>query len=243
MNKILKTAALISGAVVMLNGLLISVVSNFNMGNLATLLLGTVLILFGVFYNKLYRWIKIVFALCLALLIICMSLLLGFGTNNNVNYKEDAVIVLGAAVHGERPSLPLVRRLDAAVQYYSKNPDVKIVVSGGQGPQEAVTEASAMEKYLISNGIPQDNIIKEELSTSTYENFCNSKALFDSTLGDNYSAAFITNEYHIYRAGLTARDAGFQNITHIHSHTPWYSYLPSTLRECMAVIKVWIFGY
>ena len=93
--------------------------------------------------------------------------------------------------------------------------------------------------FLASNFIKK--IIKEENATSTYENFVYSKQILDKKFGENYSAAYVTNDYHIYRAGALAKIAGFGNLTHSHSTTVWYTVIPSCMRECMAVIKLWIF--
>ncbi|MBQ7100202.1 MAG: YdcF family protein, partial [Clostridia bacterium] len=151
------------------------------------------------------------------------------------------IIVLGSGIRGELLTQGLKNRLDAAVECYEENEDLLIVVSGGQGPQEDITEALAMERYLLARGVPQESIIKEEQATSTYENFIYSKKILDEKLGDGYTAAFVSNEYHIYRASSLARIAGFDTVTHTHSSTMWYTLVPSTLRETLAVVKLWVF--
>ena len=103
-----------------------------------------------------------------------------FGFTDTVTYKEDAVIVLGAGLRGENLSLILRNRLDAAVEYYNENPEAVIVVSGGQGPDEDIPEAEAMERYLYEQGVPLNKIIKEDKSTSTEENFKFSKELLET---------------------------------------------------------------
>ena len=242
-NKIIKIAIILVGSIIFINGIFVALVSNFNMGILATLLLGALLITMGVFYNKTHAWIKISFAVCILVAVTISSFLIIYGFSDSTNYKEDAIIVLGAAVHGDTPSLVLKDRLNVAVKYHHQNPQALIVVSGGMGNGENISEAEAMEKYLINAGVSADKIIKEPLSTSTYENFTFSDKIIKEKLGDGYSIAFITNEYHTYRAGLTARDAGLENISHLHSNTRLNYILPGVLRECMAVLKVWILGY
>ncbi len=243
---ILKIFYLIIGAAVTLNGIVLSFTTNFNLGNLLTLLLGGALLFCGIFLDtvvrRLPKWIKIAFVAALIFVVGFASFLLGFGTTDTVTHSEDAIIVLGAAVQGEKPSRVLKDRLNTAIEYYSKNPNALIIVSGGQGPQETVTEAAAMKTYLIKNGVAEDVIIKEEKATSTYENFVFSKKILDEHFDNTYSAAFITDEYHIYRAGGIAQNAGLKTSAHAHSSTRWYSVLPGTLRECAAVIKFWIFG-
>lgn len=75
--------------------------------------------------------------------------------------NEKAVVVLGAGLRGEQVSGLLARRLDAALAYYRQNPDVLLVVSGGQGPDEAIPEAEAMARYLQAHGVPGENILVE----------------------------------------------------------------------------------
>lgn len=236
---IVKILFLILGAAVTLDGIFMWLTSNFNLGNVMTLLLGAVLLAFGFFHTCLSKPWKIAVWAVFVLVIVSVTALLGFGLTDTVTHEEDAVIVLGAAVRGEVPSGALQDRLDAALRYFEKNPDVLIVVSGGQGPQEDITEALAMERYLMANDVPQVQILKEERSTSTLENFRFSKTLLDERF-ETYSACFITNEYHIYRSGKFAEQAGFPPLTHCHSNTRWYGILPGVLRECLAVAKYWV---
>lgn len=244
MKRILKSILIILGIAVLTNGIVLSFTTNFNLGNVLTLLLGGILIFWYIFFNTLVRalpkWIKAIFIMALIFAVSLSTFLFCYGKSNNVTYKEDAIIVLGAGIHGETPSRILADRLNAAVEYNKKNPDAFIVVSGGQGHQESIPEALAMERYLIAKGIPSDKIIKEDKSTSTYENFVNSKAILDEKFGSKYSVAYVTNEYHVYRARGIAKSAGLET-THYHSSTPWYSVLPGTLRECLAVMKFWVF--
>lgn len=234
------------GVGVSLNGIVLTFTTNLNIGNLLTLCLGAFFLILSIFYNwlksRLPLWLKTVVITLLCIVTVFSSFLLIYGVTDSVTYKEDAIIILGAAIHGETPSRVLRERLDAVVKYYEKNNDVLIVVSGGKGPQESVTEAEAMEKYLIGKEIPKKSIIKEEKATSTFENFVFSKKILDDECEKGYTSAFISNEYHVYRAGGIAQNAGFKNISHLHSTTRWYSVLPGTLRECLAVVKFWIFG-
>ena len=81
-----------------------------------------------------------------------------------------AVIVLGAGVNGETPSLTLRTRIDAAAAYLEEHPDVPVVLSGGQGPGEAITEAECMRRALVRRGVDESRLYPEERSTSTQEN-------------------------------------------------------------------------
>ena len=61
------------------------------------------------------------------------------------------IIVLGAGVNGSTPSLSMCNRLDAALAYLNANPVATVIVSGGQGPGEDITEAKAMADYLTAS--------------------------------------------------------------------------------------------
>lgn len=245
-TKIIKLLIFVFGTAATINGIVLFFTTNFNIGNILTLAFGVVLIIFGAFSKEKLRKIPaflrivLIFAICVS--VVFSGFLTIYGLSDNVDYTEDAIIVLGAGIHGEIPSNTLKQRLNKAVEYYNKNNNAIIVVSGGKGPQEDISEALAMEMYLLERGIPPVAIVKEEESTSTAENFKNSKEKLDSILNDGYKVAFISNEYHIYRAKRIAIKNGFEDIAHTHSSTRWYSVLPGTLRECLAVIKFWIFG-
>lgn len=239
-----KTLILVSGLLLVINALFMAVYSNLNAGILVTFLLGLVLTLYAVFINtlvpKIPTLLRNAFWVGIGAVIGFSGCLLGTGLTDTVTYNEDAIIVLGSGIRGETLTVGLKNRLDSAVEYYNKNENALIVVSGGQGPQEDITEALAMERYLLSMGIPQEKIIREEKATSTFENFTYSKEILDEKF-DNYEVCFVSNEYHIYRASSLAKIAGFDKTTHTHSNTVWYTVIPSTLRECMAVVKMWIF--
>lgn len=241
MKSILKIIVAAIGAMITLNGIALFFVSNVNLGSFLTVGFGAVILLVALLFKKLTKWLKVLLIAGLSIAVVFSSFLIIYGKSDNVTYREDAVIVLGAAVHGKTPSLTLKRRLDTAVEYHEQNPDAIIIVSGGQGAQEDITEAEAMKNYLINNGVTADKIIKEEAATSTYENFTFSKEILDEHFDSDYTAAFITNEYHTLRAGLCAKQAGIENTTHVHSNTNLSYLVSGVLRECLAVVKYIVF--
>ena len=109
------------------------------------------------------------------------------------------MIVLGCAVRGERVSLTLARRLDAALSYLEQNPEACVVVSGGQGAGEHISEAEAMHRYLTERGIAESRILLEDKSMSTLENFRFSKALIDEAIGPDAKLVFVTTRFHVFR--------------------------------------------
>lgn len=221
--------------------------TNGNLGNTLVLILGIVCVLFGVFLKwfikalKRWRWVRLL--ACLlgigAVLFGSVALFLVVqGNTQTTTYEEEAIVILGAAVHGSRVSATLAGRLDTGFENYLKNPESVIVVSGGQGAGEDVTEAFAMKAYLVGKGVPEDKVIEEGRSTSTYENFAYSKEILDKEF-DTYRVTYVTNDFHSYRAGEVARKVGLE-VTSDPSPTWKDQLLSSYLREVLAVIAMWM---
>ncbi len=226
------------------------VVANLNLGSVMTLILGILFLLAVCYWEKLRvltksgigRILKFSVVILFCAFLGFVTFLAGFGGTESVDYTEDAVIVLGAGIRGDQVTQVLQYRLDSAVEYYQKNPNALIVVSGGQGLQETVTEAYAMERYLLQRGIPQSAILKEERATSTWENMQFSKMLLDESFAKEYSVAVITNHFHLYRGVRYAKRAGFLTVTRKGAPLQWYQWIPCYLRESLAVLKLWIGG-
>lgn len=150
---------------------------------------------------------------------------------DNVPY----LIVLGAQVRGTRITNSLKRRLDASLVYLEKNPGTKVIVSGGQGKGEDISEAEAMAVYLRQNGIREERIIREDESTSTWENMKFSGRI----IGDlDCQAAVATNNFHLYRALQIGKQVGFQNLSGIAASSNPIFQINYLVREFFAVMKL-----
>lgn len=238
--RILSAIGVVVGIAVLADAVVAGVLSNLSVGVLMTYAAGIGITGFSLWLPHLPQpLVACVFGIASAAAIAVSSLFV-LGNADTVTHKEDVAIVLGAGIKGDKPTESLQNRLDRAVVYHRRNPQALLVVSGGQGPQESVTEAYAMEQYLLAQGVPAANILKEEYATSTEENFRFSKALLDDAFDDSYTVAFITTDYHISRASAYALRCGFSEVTHAHSATPWYMILPNGLRECLALCKLWV---
>lgn len=112
-----------------------------------------------------------------------------------------AVIVLGAGVNGETPSLSLATRIDAAEAYLAAHPDMPVVLSGGQGGGEWISEAECMRRALVERGVDESRLYLEERSTSTRENMLYSRTLLEELGVDTAQrVAIVTSDYHLCRA-------------------------------------------
>ncbi len=243
MKKTVKILSIIAGALLVANAALMMIIANLNIGLLPVAMLGTVLLIYGVFFDKLpfKKIIGALLAFGLVILISFGAFLAIYGSRDTADYTENTVIVLGCGIRGERVSVGLAKRLNKAAEYHKNNPDAVIIVSGGQGPQEDITEALAMKRYLVDKGIDESKIIMEEKSTSTITNFRYSREIMEREELSLSSVVFVTNAYHVYRAASYAKDEGFLEVNHLGTDIIWYTIPMNYMREMLAVMKMWVF--
>lgn len=246
MNK-LKASKIITvalGVCILINALIMLILENVSLGTWLTFALGLFLSAVGIFLKQITQRlplpILIVTAVIMLFALLLFSFLYIFGSFNTQTNNEDALIVLGCGVKGDEPGANLTERLDIAIEYHKNNPNAIIVVSGGKGDGENLSEAEAMENYLIEHGVLAELIIKEDKATSTEENFIFSKEILDECFDKDYKIAFVTNDFHIFRSSRFAHLTGFKDATHAHSNTTWYTVVPNGLRECITVLKLLI---
>ena len=151
--------------------------------------------------------------------------------------------MLGAAVYGDQPSLTLVRRLEGALDYLETYPDSLVIVSGGMGPGETVTEAEAMRGWLMRRGIDEKRILAEDKATSTAQNLEYAFAMIRER-GDEPDGrvAIVSSAYHLYRAKSMARLMGVEAAG---VAAPWgypMVMLNYFIREAFGITHLWVFG-
>ncbi|MEC1984476.1 YdcF family protein [Bacillus cereus] len=152
--------------------------------------------------------------------------------------NQDFIIVLGSGLINDKVPPLLASRINKAINFYWKQAAVTtpptIIFSGGQGPDENIPEAEAMQKYAVEKGIPIEHTVQENQSNNTYQNMLFSKRIMDS-LKNNYKSIFTTNNFHLFRAGLYARQAGL-NSQGIGSKTAFYYWPNAMIREYIAIV-------
>lgn len=156
--------------------------------------------------------------------------------------ENATVIVLGAAIREDRPCRMLADRLNAAARYLEENPDSSCIVSGGQGADEAYTEASVMKAYLMEKGVAESRVYMEDTSTNTFENMRNSQSLIEEH-GLNTTVVIATQEFHQYRAQSFAEKGGAAQAGPCTCRTPAHLLLCYWVREFAAICRMWIAGY
>lgn len=181
------------------------------------------------------RWIALTALFLLLMMTYTILLLWNIHRYANQQPEEeiDYLIVLGARVKGETPSLSLRYRIDAAASFLKDHPQTIAIVSGGQGKGELISEAAAMQKELIAQGIDEKRIILEDKSTNTYMNIKKSRDLIPSGLTNG---GVVTNDYHLYRTIKIAKKQGLDLIG-IPAKTPKAALVKSYTRELAAITK------
>ena len=129
----------------------------------------------------------------------------------NPGEEADYLVVLGAKVRADGPSVSLWDRIYGAYDYLAAHPNTIAVVSGGQGPDEHMTEAQSMYDELTAMGIDPDRIWMEDKATSTKENILFSLDLIEEKTGVRPDKLWVvSSEYHLCRAGMMTRDCGVE---------------------------------
>lgn len=150
-------------------------------------------------------------------------------------------VVLGARSLDSGP-LPVFRgRIDYAIQLYREGKVKKILFAGGVNAPEKISQAAIAKRYAVERGVPESDILLEELSMRTLENFRETvKVLPDPKA----SILIVSDPFHLKRAMLMAEDVGMNAApapvpqTLVRSRWNRAKFL---VRETFAYIYYWIF--
>ena len=163
-----------------------------------------------------------------------------FGTPGG---EAEYLVVLGAKVRPDGPSVSLWDRINAAADYLNAHPGTIAIVSGGQGADETISEAQSMHDELVKLGIDESRIWMEDKAGSTDENMRFSLDLIQEKTGTRpEKLGILSSEYHLYRAGLMAKKLGI-GFVGIPAQTSRLSQLINhAMREVAGVWHFYIFG-
>lgn len=215
-----------------------------------------VLILILSFYNvtgamkdrfpRTMKWLRrcVTGILCVGLLIVSVTEVLVIRASFGDPERDcEFVLVLGAKVREDGPSVSLMNRIDAAYEYLIAHPDSIAIVSGGQGVDEPITEAECMYTHLVERGIDPERVWMEDQATSTWENMNFTLDLIESRTGKRPEVlGLVSSEYHLFRAGMFARDCGVESVG-IPAHTTRLSQMINHfMREVAGVWHYLILG-
>lgn len=155
-----------------------------------------------IFFKKPQKYFLFIFLL-LVLTIEIPIFAVGYLSTPSVS---DTIIILGAKLIDQEPSMILRLRLDEAIKLYKEGYAPTMIVSGAQGEDEEVSEAASMRNYLISHGIGAEHILLEDQSFNTYQNLANSQKIMQE---HNFKTAIIvSNASHIRRSLIVAQNLG-----------------------------------
>lgn len=165
--------------------------------------------------------------------------LINHDTLSKADGRNDYAILLGAKVKANgKPSLALQYRIDEAISYLQQYPHVKIIVSGGQGEDEPMSEAELMYTYLVEAGIEKNRILIEDVSTSTYENLLYSKKLLPKGVKN---ITVISSDFHLARASYIADKLNLE-MDVVAAKTPTIVEKKLRTRERLAMMKTLVVG-
>ncbi|MCI8698813.1 MAG: YdcF family protein [Oscillospiraceae bacterium] len=167
--------------------------------------------------------------------------------------QPEVMVIFGCQMRKDGPSILLKDRLDTALTYWEEHPDIKIVVTGGKGDDEHVSEAQGMYDYLTAHGVDGESIYMEDKSRNTWQNINNTFALMERegwSLTDD--VLLVSSGFHLARIEMlwdrvrtgTLRDEVY-NDQHISTLAAPVSHKPSAVqmffREPLALVKSFLF--
>lgn len=179
-----------------------------------------------------YTFLAVIFLGMVIFIILCCQVIGGMYARGSEDL--DYVVVLGAQVKGEVPSRALRKRLEKALAYASENENTILILSGGQGPGEDITEAECMRRWLTEKGIAEERLVLEEQSVSTKENLQFSDAL---TGCKEKRTGILSNNFHVYRAIRLAQKLGYRQPEGIAAASDPVMQVHYVVREAFALVK------
>jgi uncharacterized SAM-binding protein YcdF (DUF218 family) len=152
--------------------------------------------------------------------------------------RADFVVVLGSGLSGDRVPPLLAGRLERGLRAYQtldrrRKTSPVLIVSGGKGSDERISEAEAMARYLIERGLPEDRVVREDQSRTTEENLRFSREIMELSR-PGYRCIIVTSNYHVFRAAIIARRVGVNGQV-MGARTAGYYWPSAMLREFAAV--------
>ena len=192
-------------------------------------------------------WLKVLLGLVLAG-VVTFGALFGavlYGSHDHIRGDPQVMVILGCQVKPWGPSVLLQDRLDKALDYLEDHPDLTIVVSGGQGPDEPVSEARCMYDYLTEHGVDGARILMEDQSHNTVENLRYTMDLLAEAGYDTTAdMVVVSNGFHLTRVRMLwsrvcGGDYNLSTLAAPSSHVP--SRLKMYIREPLALVKSFVF--
>ncbi len=196
--------------------------------------------------RKKSKWVKALVALILLGMLVFGALLgaVLHGSYDHVDGQPEIMVILGCQVKPWGPSVLLQDRINKAADYLREHPDVIVVASGGQGPDEHMTEAQAIHDALVEQGIDSSRILQEDQSYNTIQNLRYSMVLLEETgYSTDADMVVVSNGFHLTRVRMLwvrihGDDDNLSTLAAPSSHVP--SRFKMYIREPIALVKSFI---
>ncbi|HLU26420.1 MAG TPA: YdcF family protein [Longimicrobiales bacterium] len=189
------------------------------------------------------RWFGIALGGAFTAWVVIVALVLLAGATPSIR-NADVILVLGAAQYNGRPSPVLRARLDHALELYRQGYAERILVTGGVGVGDTLSEGEVARRYAVQHGVPDSVILVENEGLTSAESV-NAAAELMRARGLR-TALVVSDPFHMLRLEVLARRAGI---------TPFRAPAPSTpiaqaprvhwryvLRESLIVPVAALFG-
>lgn len=220
---------------------------NIDFGIIFITMMGIIFLLLAIFHQRFFslirkiKWLRNMLTVLIVISVVTILLfeiLMYQAQEDPLPNSDVPILVLGAGLINGEPSPTLKRRLNKAYELYQQNPTT-IVTSGGVDYNEEISEGEAMKRYLVSLGVDPEDVIVEDKSTSTHENFLFSKDLL-APFEVNPEIIVVTNDFHMFRAKMIGGRAGF-TVYAAPSKTPKHIIIQTHIREYFAIINSFLF--
>ena len=150
----------------------------------------------------------------------------------------DVLIILGGRVNGAEPDSDLKARIDRAAEYLKMHPCCIAIATGGICRDcQYVSEAECIRNHIAMQDVDESRIIIEDKARTTYENFKNSLDIIEKLNINNPIIGVLTNDYHIYRAGMIVSQCGIHNPILIGAKSQ--NCVKGYARENIVVYELW----
>ena len=213
---------------------------------IAIILFYTFMPLIGLKLPELVKWTTRIFTT-----ILVVGLLVVGTTEAIIIYKSfgdprepvDYVVVLGAKVNADGPSVSLWDRICAAYEYGEEHPNTILILSGGRGTDEPITEAECMHRELCELGLDPRRLRVEDAATSTWENLKFSMDLIEEEFGSRPAKiGILSSEYHLFRASLFAKACDVEFVGIPARTSRWGQRINHFMREVAGIWHYLILG-
>lgn len=138
----------------------------------------------------------------------------------------DAIVVMGAAQYDGRPSPVFRARLDHAAALFRRGLAPEIIVTGGVGAGDTVSEAAVGRRYLLAAGIPGSAVAAESAGRTSAPSVSAAAARVHGRGGS--TLLFVSDGFHMLRLGFLARRFGVHSVG---SPAPGSPIVPNSRRE------------